>query len=269
MMNTRSVASVLLVFAALFPTGHAEGQGIGGLIKKKVSESVKGDDKKGQQAGREDAATQQPSGSKLGRPLTQGTLAAFEKGLIAERDHRKGTVRFLATLKTRDQHNSCQQTVAASPEFQKIMMSMGTLGDNPTQEQVQKASEKMSADLNKLSIDKCGEDPGKYDEGWKSRQIAAAEVEGARTFAAALAGGAGNGPFFAFEVGPDEDFYRLLKEWVPPFCRLSSQAQQDAADKGIAIPGSGRGIAFVYTADEAKALKLICPSVMRLLAELQ
>ena len=271
MMNTRSVASVLLVFAALFPTGHAKGQGIGGLIKKKVSESVKGDDKKGQQAGKQDAAGAQPSGSKLPRALTEGTLAAFKKGLVAERDHRQATTKFLASLKPREQYQSCMQTAAAGPEMQKIMMSMGTLGDNPTQEQVQKASEKMTADMAKLVKDKCGDDPGKYDVGWKNAQMREARVVAVKAFAAALDPGASSGPFLSVDEQPQDVayFYELLLEWTPPFCNLPKEAQQAASERGVSVPGSGKGLAFVYTATEARLLMPQCQELMTLLSVLQ
>ena len=81
----------------------------------------------------------------------------------------------------------------------------------------------------------------------------------------------GGGPFLSVESGPDDDlnFYRLLKEWIPPFCNLSKSAQQSAADNGVRVAGSGQGIAYVYTAAEAKLLMSLCSTIMPLLSALQ
>ena len=270
MMNKRLIASFLLAFATLVPTGQAAGH-IGGLIKKKVAEKVKGDDKKDQAAPKSEAETAQPSGSKLGRTLTEGTLTAFKKGLTAERDHRQGTLKFLATLKTREQYTSCTQAAATSPEYQKIIMSLASLGDNPTQEQLQKASQKMSDDMAKLTKDKCGEDPGIYNAGWKDAQMREARVAGVKAFAAALSPSASSGPFFSFEEQSQEAnyFYDLLLEWVPPFCNLSPEAQQRASQQGVSVPGTSKGLAYVYTAMEARLVMAQCQELMTLINVLQ
>jgi hypothetical protein len=161
--------------------------------------------------------------------------------------------------------------LAAGPEMQKIIMSLGNLPENATQEQMQKAQEKMQTDMQKLLLAKCGEDPGPYDPSWKRRQIEVARVAGVTAFSAALGTASGSGgPFLSLAEQPDDNyFYELLKEWVPPFCRLSKAAQQAAAEKGVAVPGQGRGMAFVYTATEARLLMSWCEKLMPLLGELQ
>jgi hypothetical protein len=116
-----------------------------------------------------------------------------ERGLEAELDHRRGTVKRLASLKTPEQYRACVQTAAASPEAQKIMMGPANLPASATTDQVQKATEKMSTDLAKLSTDKCGEDPRPYDDGWRSRQVQAAGDAGAKAFAAGLGTAPGGG----------------------------------------------------------------------------
>ena len=178
MTKTRLVVSLLLALASL-PTASRLDAQIGGLIKKKVGETVKGGDKKDQPAASTAVATDE---SKLPKKLTEVVLASFKKGLEVERDQRQATVKFLGTVKTREQYNSCQQTLAAGPEMQKIMMSLGTLPENATAEQTQKATQKMHADMAKLLTDKCGEDPSKYDDSWRRRQMEAAELAGIKTF---------------------------------------------------------------------------------------
>ena len=268
MPKTRLVVSLLLALAVL-PTASRLDAQIGGLIKKKVGETVKGGDKKDQPAASNTVATDE---SKLPRKLTEVVLASFRKGLEVERDQRQATVKLLGTVKTREQYNSCQQTLAAGPEMQKIMMSVGTLPENATAEQTQKATQKMYADMTKLLTDKCGEDPSKYNDFWRRQQMEAAELAGIKTFSDGIGASSGNGgPFLSFDEQPadDADLYRLLKEWIPIFCNLSKEAQQKAADNGVAVPGSGKGIAYVYTAFEAKLLMPLCAEIMRLLSAVQ
>jgi hypothetical protein len=254
MSNTRVVASFLL--ALVLPmTGQADAQ-IGGLIKKKVSESIKGTDKKDQATPKgESAATPDggQTGSKLPRALSEATLVAFKKGLTVERDQRQVTLKFLATLKTQDEYNACSQALASSAEGQKAMTS-GNWGN-----------------VNKMLAEKCGESPTKYHDTWKRNQLEAARLAGVKAFAAGLAPASGSGgPFLSAEEQPDDsDFYELLKEWTPPFCNLSKSAQQAAAEKGVSVPGSGKGIAYVYTAVEGKLLVSHCGELMPLLSALQ
>ena len=271
MTNTRLVASFLLALAAQPTAASVGAQGIGGLIKKKAEEAAKGKAPQSNQGtATPDAA--QPTGSKLPKTLTEVTLTAFKKGLTVERDQRQVTVKFLATLPTPDQYQACGAQVAASPEYQKIIMSLGSLPENPTQDQLQKASEKMTADMAKLKRDKCGEDPNQYNAGWKDKKMEEARLAGVKAFSATLGGSSGGaGPFLGVgEAQPDDnDFYQLLKEWTPPFCNLSKAAQQAAADKGVSVPGQGKGLAYVYTAMEARLLIPQCEEIMTLLSVLQ
>jgi hypothetical protein len=269
MTKTRLVASLFLALA-LLPTATRVDAQIGGLIKKKVTEKVKGGgDKKDQPAASNSVKTDE---SKLPRKLTEVVLASFKKGLEVERDQRQATVKILAAVKTREQYNSCQQTLAAGPEMQKLVMSLGNMPENATTDQIQKAQQKMYADMAKLLTDKCGEDPSKYNDSWRRQQMEAAELAGVKTFSHGIGTSSGSGgPFLSFDEQPadDADLYRLLKEWIPIFCNLSKEAQQKAADNGVAVPGSGQGIAYVYTAFEAKLLMPLCAEIMRLLSDVQ
>lgn len=244
-------------------------------------------------------------GSKLPMKLTENVLTAFAKGLEVERDRRRAIVKRLASLKTPEDFNSCQQALGASPEAQKIIMAPGNLPETATTEEVQKALEKVQTDLAKLLAERCGENPHPYQAGWRQQQIDSAEAAGRATFEAALgitpiAGGpflggsrrqqiaaaevaraetfaaglgvatSGYGPQLTFDhaLQLDIDFYRLLKEWVPPFCNMSKSAQQAATEKGILIPGNGKGIFFVYTAEEARFLLKQCDGLMKVLNEM-
>ena len=268
MPPTRHVVSWFIAFAALVvlaPANRLDGQ-IGGLIKKKVTESINGD-KQEQASEKDQAAPGQNDGSKLPMKLTGNVLTAFEKGVEVERDHRR------VTLKTPDEFNTCQRDLGASPEAQKIIMAPANLPASATAAQVQKATENVQPNLAKLLAEKCGENPHPYQGGWRQLQMEAAVAAGVKAFAAAMGGATGGGgPFLAFEQDQgqqrEKDFYRLLKEWVPPFCNLPKSAQQAAADKGVQIPGNGKGVFFVYTAAEARLLMEKCAELMKLLSEI-
>ena len=266
MTTTRLGVSLVLALVVLSPAHELHGQGVGGLIKRKVGESVKAGDRREQSA----TADEQSPQSKLPRKLSDMVVTSFKRGLEVERDHRQATVKLLAAIKTREQYNACQQALAMSPEMQKVMMSVANLPENATAEQSQKAMQKMQDDMVKLLVQRCGEDPGKYHDAWRRQQMDSAEAAGVRAFSAGLGASGGGGPFLSLELGPDDDrdFYRLLKEWIPPFCSLSKEAQQQAAEKGIRVPGSGKGISFVYTGAEAALLMQLCPVLMPLLNEL-
>jgi len=211
-------------------------------------------------------------GYRPGITITGNVLTSFKNGLQAELDHRRATVKRLASLKTPDQYRTCVQTVASSGEGQKILMGPANLPASATTDQIQKATEKMSADLAKLSTDKCGEDPREYDDGWRSRQVQAAEDAGAKAFGAGLpAPPGGTGPYLAFEQRQDRTlgYYRQLKEWVAPFCNLPKAEQQAAAEKGVSVPGKDKRTTFVYTVADARLLMQHCDELMTLLRELE
>lgn len=271
MTNTRLVSSLLLALAVLASASPLEAQGITDRLKKKVGEKVNTGDKKDPATTNAAVAADQ---SKAPTKITDVVMTAFIRGLETERDRRKATVKFLSTIKTREQYSACQSTLAAGPEMQKIMMSLGNLPENATQEQTQKASQKMQADMEKLVKDKCGEDPNIYNDGWRRRQADSAEAAGIRAFSAALGTSqGGGGPFLSLErpeSAPDNtELYRFLKEWITPFCHLSEAAREEAAKQGVRIPGTGTGMYYVYTAEEAKVIMKVCGRLEAFLEEMQ
>jgi hypothetical protein len=248
---------------------------IGGLIKKKVTESVKGGDKK--------AATTEPDAdasdkSKMPRPITANTFVAFKKGLTVERNKQQEAIKFLAGVTPVAKYKECSVNIMMTPEGQKIALKYGNAPDNATVQQLQDMAQKLGAEMQKLTDKQCGEDPTKYHTGqWKVDRFKEAKAAGLAAFSAALDSPSGNnGPYFAFEVEAtqqqqrdDNYFFDLLMEWIPPFCLLSKAAQQAAADKGVAVPGSSKGLNYVYTAMEARLLMPQCEEIMNLLKVLE
>jgi len=275
MTNLRLIASIAVTLGlGMFP-GDLDAQ-IGGLIKKKVTESVKGGEKKGV---KEETAANETDQSKMPRPITANTFVAFKKGLTVQRDKQQETLKFLAGVTPLETYKSCTTTILMTPEGQKVALQMPSPPDNATVEQLQAYAQKLAAEMTKLTDKKCGEDPAKYHNyQWKMDRFTEARTAAIAAFSAALdkPSGNGGGPFLAFDLDehpqqPRDDnyFYDLLIEWTPPFCRLSKAAQQAAAEKGIAVAGAGKGNNYVYTAMEARLLMPQCEEIMTLLSVLE
>ncbi|HEX6051589.1 MAG TPA: hypothetical protein VFZ21_20120 [Gemmatimonadaceae bacterium] len=275
MTNLRLIASVSLALGLGILPGRIDAQ-IGGLIKKKVTESVKGGDRKG---GKEEAAANETAKSKMPRPITANTFVAFKKGLTVQRDKQQETLKFLAGITPVEKYRSCAANVMMTPEGQKIVLQIPTPPDDATVQQLQAYGEKLGAEMKKLTDKQCGEDPSKYDFQWRRDRFTEARVAAVAAFSAALdsPSGSGGGPYLAVDLegmqqqqGRDDNyFFDLLIEWTPPFCRLSKAAQQAAAENGIAVQGSSKGLNYVYTAMEARLLMPQCEEIMMLLDVLE
>ena len=275
MTTVRLIASISLTLGLGMSPADLDAQ-IGGLIKKKVTESVKGGEKKG---GKDEAAANETDQSKMPRPITANTFVAFKKGLTVQRDKQQETLKFLAGITPVEKYKGCTTTIMTTPEAQKIALETPSPPDNATVQQLQAYAENLAAEMKKVTDKKCGEDPAKYHEyQWKKDRFTEARTAAIAAFSAALDSPSGNGggPFLAFELDehpqqPRDDnyFYDLLIEWTPPFCRLSKAAQQAAAEKGIAVAGATKGHNYVYTAMEARLLMPQCEEIMRLLSVLE
>ena len=257
MTTLRLIASISVMLGLGLVPGDLDAQ-IGGLIKKKVTESVKGGEKKG---GKEESAANETDQSKMPRPITANTFVAFKKGLTVQRDKQQETLEFLAGLTPLETYKNCTNTIMMTPEGQKVALSQPSPPDNATVQQLQAYAEKLAAEMKKVTDKKCGEDPAKYHEyQWKKDRFTEARTAAIAAFSAALGSPSGN---------DDNYFYDLLIEWTPPFCRLSKAAQQAAAEKGIAVAGATKGHNYVYTAMEARLLMPQCEEIMRLLSVLE
>ena len=274
MTNLRLIASISLTLGLGMSPADLDAQ-IGGLIKKKVTESVKGGDKKA----KEESAANETDQSKMPRSITANTFVAFKKGLTVQRDKQQETLKFLAGLTPQETYKSCTTTIMMTPEGQKVALAQPSPPDNATVEQLQAYSQKLADEMKKVTDKKCGEDPSRYHEyQWKKDRFTEARAAAIAAFSAALDSPSGNGggPFLAFDLDehpqqPRDDnyFYDLLIEWTPPFCRLSKAAQQAAAEKGIAVAGVGKGNNYVYTALEARLLMPQCEEIMTLLSVIE
>ena len=230
-MRHTTAATLVLATLLLCAPNQAQSQ-IGGLIKKKAAEAVKGDKKDKAKS----EPTDTPITSQLGEcgPLTPEKVSDFLRGLTAEKVQRSEYDAMLRGLRTQAEVVACRNREIMSPEFQTIMGKGITEGASNAQ--LMKAMENNRLEVERMLTKKCGEDPSKYDQ---RKGYEAAHKAGANA------------------AGLTEKCYDALKEHVLAFCNLSPAQQQTAMEKGIKAPGQGSGF-WIFTADEAKAMSPRC-----------
>lgn len=269
-MQSMRIALAVLLSLAVAP--RVDAQGIGGLIRRKVEDATKA---------KEPAAKQEdgPTGSKLGFVLTEASLASFQRGLETEIQLRDDYVKKLSTLKTAEQYQACETEMAMSPDGQKIMAEFMTRSEKAkNNDDREKVTVWLNEQFNALKLKRCGEDPKPFRDSQK-QQFEKAEEAGAAEFAKGLTSGSDadaagvlGGPnadaFDGTDAAANLGWYRILKEWIPPFCQLAKDLQQEAITKGVSIAGTGAKIFFVYTAYEASKLIAVCEGTMSLLKKL-
>jgi hypothetical protein len=268
-MTTWKLAVLTIAaFVTLAPAPTADAQ-VGGLIRKKVTESVKGPDKAAE------AKKAAPQQSELGNnpdvlEITEPVLEGFVRGLHTEISLRKEFRAELAKYPTPQEYQKCQTNAATSEEGQKIAAQLMNLPDNATPEQSQKAMQKMTADLGALTKKKCPLDPADWPQGRRQ-----ARLDSIRVQAAASAVIEGSSPRDADgwenEGGPSDVSsplsepvaagmtvrqYEILLERIQRFCTMVKSAANDnkGGSGGVKIPGTGKNIFWVFTAAEAKTL---------------
>jgi hypothetical protein len=319
-MLPSKLATLTLAACLILPTRPADAQ-LGGLIKKKVGEAVKGPDNSKEKGGK--AAETADDGSKLGFKLDDDVLGAFEAGLSMEIRERDAFRKKIASIKTPEQYGQCGQDVMRNPEGQKFAVDYGEamtkLGDNAAgkkAEQIMKEQQDLAEQFakrsNSLTLKYCGEDPAPtinsqrrvFEQAQKAAAMEFGKVfnrSGSNDEPDALpeescAGGSAvlaeddvvSADSHCHSANPlaklagvirstadstsDQDKehrYALLKEWIAKFCSLSKSTQQEAASVGIKVAGSGTGIFWVYTKEEAQKLIAKCDALTKKLMELQ
>lgn len=246
MTNTRLVAAFLLALAALPAATRLEGQGLGGLIKKKAAEAAKGKDNKADQ-GRTLAKDEGPITSQFEKecgPLTPDALDRFMNGLETEAAARDAFDRKIAGARPDDEVSACRGQESMSPDAMAIIQR--GMGGGGSTDQIQKQMEQNRADLETYLTRKCGEPVSKYEFN-RYNEYEAARKSGAKA------------------AGVNPNCYDKLKEFALFFCKGMTPAQQTAAaEQGIKVRGHGQGV-WVYTAEEATALAAKCGKLVPLI----
>lgn len=221
-----------LLLGVLVATTAADAQ-LGGLIRR-AGEAAK----KGAPQPEAPPAGPQPAASALGCPVDAAALDRVVKGMEAERAARDAALKEAASARTQAQYNACQSELAAGPEMQKAMESLGSLPDNATPAQSQAAMEKFATAMSTLLTEKCGPPPGEARD-LLNRKFTEAGKQGS-------------------------DCDARIREHALRFCQLSAAEQASAQNGGIRVPGTGAKIFWVYTETEARAYAPRCGQIQSL-----
>jgi hypothetical protein len=227
MLHVRVPRLVVLVALACLALPAPSSAQIGGFIKKKVKQVVKGDTA---------AASEQKAAPASAGPtfddyvlqLSPQNLDRLERGLAAEKAFRDSVNRVYAALRTPEQYQRCQGETMTSPEGRQ-------LAANPPQDAA--GYQKYAAAMQVLTEKRCGRDPGRLD---KAEDLKPAGAVGARA------------------AGATSSQYSIMKERVVPFCRAGGAAR---------VPGEVKGMDYVYAPEELTALQPRCARLMELLGQ--
>lgn len=168
--------------------------------------------------------------------MTGDVLDRFARALQAERADLGQLAQRLSALKTPEQYAQCQLDFYNSAAGQAVYARLNAAAESNDYARMTAVAEEVKAALEQA----CG-DP---QEGDRIRQEAPAHAE-----AAAIAAGG----FGARE-------YAMIKERVVPFCRASLAT---GGTGEVRLPGQGTNIFWMYTANEAAALRERCATLMQ------
>jgi hypothetical protein len=244
-----SVVHLLTLTVALSLAASGANAGLTDAIKSKVK-AIKGEPK-AKTAAAESGAIE----SRMSPPVTPELLDRFQAAMEIELAEREKAKKILAAYKSQEEFNKCRMDFMQSPEGLKLAERMTTFNENATAEEMQKVMTEVGAEVEKQIAAKCGPDPmSRYTR--ENALMRDALAKGSDAFV------------------KDDQAYYLWKEWVLPFCKyleeLKKQPDADAKiakikDEGLRIPGSGKGIYYVYTASEATELLERCDELVPLI----
>lgn len=203
---------------------------IGGFLKKKVKQAVKGQVAGGDSASAK-AAPADGSGPRFSEyvlELNADNLDKLEKALAAEKAYTDSVNAAYGKLSTPEQYQQCMIQTTMDPEAAKITANMTDAAS------MQKAQERLMAFRER----KCGKDPERAMEGKKE----------------ALRKASGRG---AEAVGIKPSALSIMKERITPFCESGGQAK---------VKGDSEGMYYVYTPTEVASIQPRCAKLTALLA---
>ena len=204
---------------------HAQ---IGGFIKKKVKQAVKGQPVGGDTAAATKAAPSGPTFDECVLELTPANLDRFEQGLTSEKAFRDSIEAVYARMPSPEAYQACQIKVATSPEALRLVQNI-----DPSN--VQAAMEANQKRLD-LADRRCGPDPSRHS---KSDDLRGAAARGATA------------------AGLKPSQYGIIKERVKPFCGPGGGAAR--------VPGAMSGMYYVYSETEMSALPPRCPKLVAMI----
>jgi hypothetical protein len=242
MINTRRFTFAILgaLFSLAAPSAEAQ---IGGLIKRKAADAIKGPEKKEEKPAAKSSPFGNPDVLEITAPRFEGLL----RGLKVEVALYKEFTAELAKYPTSQQYNRCAAQVYASPEKEKLLEIM-MLPDNATDAQKQAAMKKYGEEDMALLKRKCPLDPATWTDSKKQERLteitaraAAAAVPVASHDEDAFASGpyfSGDEPGRQAEPAPTTLQYDNHKERTDKLCKLRTQNVLPKTG-GFKTPGTG------------------------------
>jgi hypothetical protein len=226
----RSRLALLAGLVCLVLPAHADAQ-IGGFLKKKIKQAVKGDSAEAAaQKGGPGAAKAAPAGPTFDEyvlQLSSQNLDRLERAAAGEKAFRDSVLAVRAKLMTPQQYGQCRYKAMGSPEAQ-------ALAANPPKDAA--AFQKYNSAFEALIQKRCGANPNTF----KEEDLSPGEAIGARA------------------AGLTTQQFSIMKERVVPFCRAGGAAK---------VAGATPGMFYVYAADEMAALQPRCAKLMALLGK--
>jgi hypothetical protein len=242
MINTRRFTFAILGALFSLAATSAEAQ-IGGLIKRKAADAIKGPEKKEEKPAAKSSPFGNPDVLEITAPRFEGLL----RGLKVEVALYKEFTAELAKYPTPQQYNRCAAQVYASPEKEKLLEIM-MLPDNATDAQKQAAMKKYGEEDMALLKRKCPLDPATWTDSKKQERLteitaraAAAAVPVASHDEDAFASGpyfSGDEPGRQAEPAPTTLQYDNHKERTDKLCKLRTQNVLPKTG-GFKTPGTG------------------------------
>jgi hypothetical protein len=240
--TSRLRKTILAALFALTTTTSADAQ-IGGLIKRKATDAIKGPEKNEEKAAAKSTPFGNPDILEITAPRFEGLL----RGLKVEVALYKEFTAELAKYPTPQQYNRCAAQVYASPEKEKLLEIM-MLPDNATDAQKQAAMKKYGEEDTALLKRKCPLDPATWTDSKKQERLteitaraAAAAVPAASHDEDAFASGpylSSDEPGRQAEPAPTTLQYDNHKERTDKLCKLRTQNVLPKTG-GFKTPGAG------------------------------
>ena len=267
-MRRTLIGRFLVVVAVAAAAAPVEAQ-LGGMMRRAKEAAEKKTAEKDPRAAEPAASTQNPFADPAVVFITQDQLARFEKALQHEIDERNA-LRTSLGGKTQVDYQTCAQSVATSPEMMKIVQDMADSSANASTEQLIKAQQKMSADMQAMLTTKCGPDPNQTQSA-RFERVRQIEAE-----ASDVAMPPGYKPPVGADSGgrPFARGYGMLKERVPVFCATDKKASAPTqitvgAEKMTVVKVRAQGsMEYAFRQDEVDILNAGCGRVMALMNSL-
>ncbi len=229
MMSSRlSRLALLAGLVCLALPAHADAQ-IGGFLKKKIKQAVKGDstEQTAQKGGPAKAAPGGPAFDEYVLQLSSRNLDRLEQALAGEKAFRDSVLAVRAKLMTPQQYGQCRYKAMGSPEAQALTA-------NPPKDAA--GFQKYNSDFEAFIQKRCGANPNTF----KEEDLSPGAEIGARA------------------SGLTRQQYAIMKERIAPFCKAGGAAR---------VPGAMPGMDYVYAPEEIAALQPRCTKLMGLLGK--